>query len=239
MGSKYPDGMKTSSRTFSLLAGLLLGAAASAQAATVSYSGSHTGPTDVTNQLVQVQQFDSGLGTLQSATFTLSGLMNTSAYATNDGDFYVGWDKLTYTLSLSGAGAYASMAVSANGAPVRVVGTGAADGTFTPLGEYVNIVGQPNWVQAGPTLSVLQTFAAGPLAAFIGTGLVDFFLTTLNVDTLSVLGSGSPSSQGFSTNVSGTVGVVYEYAPVPLPAALWLLGAGLLGVAGFTRRASA
>jgi hypothetical protein len=51
--------------------------------------------------------------------------------------------------------------------------------------------------------------------------------------------SGSPRSQGWTTNVTGTVDVVYEYAPVPLPAALWLLGAGLLGFAGVTRRARA
>jgi hypothetical protein len=41
---------------------------------------------------------------------------------------------------------------------------------------------------------------------------------------------------GLLSGLSVTSSSGYDYAPVPLPAAAWLLGSGLLGLACFGRR---
>jgi hypothetical protein len=218
---------------------MLLGLNVAAQAATVTYTGTYSGVTDVTNQVINVAKFDSSLGTLVSATFALSATMNTSAYANTDGNFWVGWDKTVYQLSLQGDTGYSGLAVSGNGGPVRIVGTGTPDGSFTHTfptsGEYANITATPNWTYTGPTLSSSNTFNESPLAAYIGLGNLNFFLTTQNYDYLSVLLGGSPSTQGWSTNIVGQVQVTYEYNVVPVPAAVWLFGSAL-GIMGVMRR---
>jgi len=188
-----------------VLAALLM-AVPAVNAATVTYSGNYSGLTDVTNQLISVSQFDPSMGTLLSVEFQLDATMNTSAYATNDGDFYAGWDKEQYEFSLMGDTGYSSVAISASNAAVRVVGTGAAG---DPWGR-VQIVGQPNWTQAGPTLTDSDTFLETALAAFIGTGDLSFFLTTVNWDTLTVAGLQTgglpnPAPVGVSTNILANV----------------------------------
>lgn len=225
---------------FSLLA--LVAAVPGVNAATVTYSGSFNGLTDLTNQLISVSQFDPSLGALLSVEFQLDATMTTSAFATNDGDFYVGWDKLQYEFSLVGDTGYSSVAISADdGDPVRVVGSGTPDGTFALFSEYAQITGQENWTYAGPTLTDSATFLEAALAAFIGTGDLNFFLTTLNLDALSVAGlqtggQPNPAPFGLSTNILSNVMVTYDYTPVPIPAAVWLLGSGLAGLVGARRR---
>ncbi|MBL8201441.1 MAG: choice-of-anchor E domain-containing protein [Chromatiales bacterium] len=211
-----------------------------AQSATVSYTGTFAGGTDVTNQVINVAQFDSSLGTLVSATFELTATMNTSAYATNDGNFYVGWDKLDYQLSLAGTGAYSGVAISASNAPIRIVGTGPADGSFI-LAEALNVVGQPNWTQAGPILGATNTFYESPLGDYIGNGNLAFYLTTLNNDSLYAAGLQSgglpnPAPFGVSTGIQGEVKVTYAYNVVPVPAAAWLFGGGLGALGALLRR---
>jgi hypothetical protein len=216
-----------------------------AQADTVTYTGSFSGPTDVTNQVIQVQQFNSSLGSLESVSFTLGATMNTSAFATNDGDFYAGWDKLQYSLSLTGDAGYNNIAISANDPAARLVGTGTAGSTFSKYEQNI-ISSSPNetyvgpgsyvWNFAGPTLSATNSFAQGANAAFIGTGDLNFFLTTANLDSLAFGGTQTngipPNNQGLSTSIASNVSVTYTYAePVPEPEtyAMLLAGLGLLG----------
>jgi len=215
------------------------GLTTAAQAATVSYTGTFSGVTDVTNQVINVAKFDSSLGTLTGATFELSATMNTSAYVNTAGDnnYYVGWDKTIYNLSLTGDTGYTGVNISNSLAPTRIVGTGTPDGTFA-FAEYANILNTPNWTQAGPTLTDSDTFLESPLAAYIGLGNLNFFLTTQNFDTLATLGTGSPSSQGWSTNILSQVKVTYEYSVVPVPAAVWLFGSAL-GLMAVVRRRTA
>jgi hypothetical protein len=209
-----------------------------AHADTISYSGSFSGPTDVTNQAIAVSQFNPNLGILQSASFQLSATMTTDAFATNDGDFFVGWDKLVYSLSLVGDVPFSALAIAANGGPTRVVGNGAPDGTFS-FAEMAHLTSSPNpWTFSGPALTAAQTFAQGALSAFTGIDNLNFFLTTLNEDTFSLAGTqtgGVPASlSGLHTNIASQVLVTYTYA-VPEPSTYALLGVGVLFL-GFVAR---
>jgi len=218
---------------FALL--VLLTVVPAVNAATVSYSGSYNGLTDVTNKPINVSQFNPSLGTLVSVSFQLDATMNTSAFATNDGDFYAGWDKMQYQFSLMGDSGYSSVGISASMGPGRIVGSGTPGSDFHDGANptMAHIVGQPSWTQTGPTLTDSQTFSESPLAAFIGTGNLSFFLTTVNQDTLAVgglqtNGSPNPAPFGNSTNILADVLVTYDYTPVPLPAAFLLVGTGLV-----------
>ena len=223
---------------------VLLGLNTASHASTVSYTTNFSGATDFTNHLINVAQFDPSLGTLVSATFDLSATMTTQASAINDGDFYVGWDKTSYDLSLQGDTGYSSLAISDSNAPIRIAGTGTPDGTFAFTSEYLHVVTNINpstWTMAGPTLNPSNTFVESPLAAYIGTGDLSFFLTTLNYDYFATAGSQtgglpSPNTAGISTNVLAQVKVTYEYNAVPIPAAAWLFGSGLMGLVVISRR---
>jgi hypothetical protein len=217
--------------------------ASGAQADSVTYTGSFSGLTDVTNQVINVSQFDASLGTLQSASFTLGATMGTSVFAINDGDFYVRWDKTVYSLSLTGAAPYGDIAMVASDPAKRVLGSGAV-GSSGALNTYQHLtqLSNPNtWTFAGPTLSASQSFAEGALGAFVGGGNLSFFLNTLNEDTLSVAGLQTgglpaPATSGLSTSISSSVSVTYIYSPVPEPASYAMLLAGLLGIAPLIRR---
>lgn len=110
-----------------LLAGL-----AQAQTQTVAYTGTFSGTTDVTNQLIAVSQFNSSLGTLKSASFTLDATVSTSAFANNSSNRYVGWDKTTSSLSPTGDTSFSSIAVGASAVPTRILDTGSVGDSFHP-----------------------------------------------------------------------------------------------------------
>lgn len=224
-------------------AAVLLAFGVGSQAATVSFTGSYNGATDLSNHEINVAQFDGSLGALQSATFELHAVMDTSAFAINDGDFYMGWDKLIYTLSLVGDAPYASVAIAADGGAQRVMGSGPPGSVFNTSSRE-RIIGQPDFTRNGPSLTASDAFVELPLAAFIGNGNLSFFLTTQNEDEVSVAGyqtggMPSPAPIGLRTFINAEVVVTYDYTPVPVPAAAWLLGSalGLLGVV--RRRANA
>ena len=77
-----------------------------------------------------------------------------------------------------------------------------------------------NWYLAGGATAVSGLGTACDLYGVTGT-------TTGDV-ALSLLGTASLSANG--------VTFAPESTPVPLPAAIWLLGSGLLGLAGVGRR---
>jgi hypothetical protein len=84
---------------------------------------------------------------------------------------------------------------------------------------------------------------ATPGAQYAGVGTLPLLLTTQYFDELVAAGlqsagQPSPAPFGLRTNVTGEVPIEYEYSPVPLPAAAWLLlsGLGALGGAAPSRR---
>lgn len=222
-----------------------------AHGAMLTYTGSFTGPTDVTNQQIQVQQFNASLGTLTGVSITLDGVMQTQLFTNNDGNFRAGWDILTYDLTLDGSGVLGGAQISSSLAPTRVVGTGTAGGSFglvtvtCPGSGCMAIANGYKWTTTGPALSASGTFSdAAPGAQYVGNGWLNFLLSTTNEHTYSLAGvqtGGLPANvSGLSTAVTGNVSITYEYdafqVPVPLPAAAWLLGSGLLGLLGVARR---
>jgi len=107
-----------------------------------------------------------------------------------------------------------------SGGASSVFGTAAASaGVF----DTTTISSNPsNWYLSGGQTGVSGLGTAWNLYGVTGT-------TTGNV-ALSLLGTATLSANGvtFAETTSGT--------PVPLPAAIWLLGSGLLGLAGVGRR---
>lgn len=92
------------------------------------------------------------------------------------------------------------------------------------------------------TLSVDESASPTDLSAFIGIGGFDILA---ELETSVMLGedyiendSGFPV--GYATvNWDSTITIAYTYAAVPVPAAVWLFGSGLLGLIGMARRKKA
>jgi hypothetical protein len=77
------------------------------------------------------------------------------------------------------------------------------------------------------------TITGAALDAYIGGGRVLFNIYSTATDYRGVSGGNWNASvdKSFDTAVRAT----YEYTPVPIPAAFWLLGTGLAGLAGLRR----
>jgi hypothetical protein len=206
----------------------------------VSFSTTFSGLTGVINQKLSVSRFDSSLGTLESAQFTLSATMNTSAHAVNDGNFKALWDIYDYSMSLGASGNLSAIGIAAASAPVRVVGTGtpnsngspkqsqyqtitaaSSEETYVGQGRTGNgtVVNSYDWLHIGPTLNANQSFTVTSSNDLIGAGSLDFLLTTSNYDMISISGAqtqGLPrlASFGINSDVSATVTVVYNYSTI-------------------------
>ena len=203
------------------------------RATSITFSKSFGGTLDVTNQLLAISKFNPGMGTLLSATFEMSAGVMSSAFAVNDGDFFVGWDKLQFSLSLQGDAPYSNLFINAGNPAQRLVGRGTADGSFSPSElQRVIMGGNPSyWVYNAPVLTAEQTFSQGALPSFIGDGDLSFFFSTVNQDVLTVSGaqtSGTPAfSMGLQSQLFSEVSVTYVYTPVPEPETYFLLFAGV------------
>jgi hypothetical protein len=236
-------------------------AASDAQALTIAYSDTYSDNMDVNktavlsssspatqftaastaDNVLTLPQFDPGLGTLLSATFILDATMNTSAYAANNGSFSAGWDKTQYGLSFAGDSGYEGIGISANATSARLIGSGTVGTRFTTsTATLVN--GLPTWTLAGPTLSAMGTFNQGPLAAFIGTNNLSFYLTANNADSVYLAGGlPNPANYGTKTNFIAHAQVIYDYASVsPVPEsdsyAMLLTGLGMVGFVSIRRK---
>jgi hypothetical protein len=73
---------------------------------------------------------------------------------------------------------------------------------------------------------------------FIGTGQYSFNYLFNGLYTLNAVPTGGNEQSRNTTGLFGNVSVTYNYHqnPVPIPAAAWLLGTGLIGLVAIRRR---
>lgn len=208
-------------------------AAGAANAATVSYDKSvPTTGTDWIETLL-MPQFDSSLGSLNSVSLQLDGVVTGEARGERVGtNLSFPTRNMTFTLR--------------SDISTTVAGVTGLDLAITPLASRTFAAGVFDGVQDfGGTSGVTYDDLAGTdtktvtltssLAPFIGTG--DFAAFVIAEGNSGYLGT-SNSVVEFDTFASSVLTVTYDYdiASVPLPAGLPLLLAGLGGLALVRRR---
>ncbi len=213
-----------------LVASMILGSPA-AEAAFVQYNATIASQALPFATAFTVQKFDSSLGTLTGILLSLS----TNITAQIDV-----WSNLTSSAAFSNASASLPVTVTALSPDATTVVSAAtatlASGTALPSmpGSFINSF-------AGLTGSASNSTSVAPLnwAYYVGLGGgTASFNATAGNGTYSGTG---PFGLFFSGSgvADGTFTVRYDYdalAAVPLPAAAWLLGAGLLSFGATMRR---
>ena len=209
-----------------------------ANADTVTYNASYSGA-GADNTLIAVSQFDSGLGTLESASFVLGANATSTLSFSNYGKPTVTWDRAGL-LTLTGDAGYSNLFASVSTPNSTVATFASGTNTLAGPGSYV-------WSYTAPTLSASATLSQGASAAFIGTGNLNFYLTDSTMNTTKISGQswgGVPSAwQSMSTPVNGNVSVTYTYTavtavPEPETYAMLLSGLGLVGFIACRRKRS-
>ena len=210
-----------------LIAAILLGPWAHADI--ISFAGT-TGwvPTRLAPRTLQVQGFDSTLGTLTQVNLTFSAMVmqignveNTSASA-----------PMAYSWSGS---ADVSLAKSVGGPAIFAAPTGtfsyAQSGTLTdPFSGLTTTIQNKTWAPLSSLDSALSSYSS--------PGKLNFSLLATALNDFTVA-PGWDLVGGVDTTVNATLKIDYTYAQIPEPAtyAAWL-GLSVLGVAAWRRRAA-
>jgi len=218
----------------SLLMAGALAVSAGVQAASITTSdalGPQTTELETTNATLNFDAFDSALGTLNSVTIDISyeSISTVSLTNTSTQGQRFSWDSgLDWEFEiLAGSGNFVTAdptALGSTGGRVTL-----ASGETLDLGTTTD----------GNTLSV--TVAAADFANFIGTGQIGIGCNTFTSSNFS--GGGGNIDTNQVTQASCAADITYDYAgtpapSIPEPAAVWLIGAGLLGFVGFRAKKS-
>lgn len=206
-----------------------------AQAATITQTFTQALSTTDWTKNFNIAQFDASLGTLNSVTIDYSGNSEISASLKNNGtatamnvkftgnsDLYLDIASGMYSNYLD-AGLYAASVP--NIAAGATQSTGLQATTATPVFDVLN-TGLSAWIGAGSLAGIIQT----------ATG---FGISGLN--TANVVATVTNQS-------AATLNVIYDYTAitppdppgaVPVPAAVWLFGSGIVGLVGASKRRKA
>ena len=196
---------------------------------------SHTTPG---NYSLFVDQFDPALGTLLGAKFTLEGMV-THSISVTDGTpsgqtTKVTWDKLNlYTEYPGYFTPLDRYFFELTGPQLMAIGS-----SF--VGNIVTNAPVPDGGTATFNATELSgfgsfSFSGDDLSPLIGSGVVEFlFSASADGDSISLTGGNNSMVQ--SPSLFGQVAVEYDFAPVPLPGAVWLLASGLVGLVGLRKR---
>ena len=180
------------------------------------------------NETLSISKFNPNWGTLNSIKYTLDGRVEGSAK-------YENLDAAAATITLD-LEAQITLQKPDGSLLVQVFplvqvndNAGAFDGTIdfggTSGATFDNLMGEES--DSLTSTNILD------LILFTGEGSID--LPIVAVGLSSGTGAGNLITQ-FKTDALAKVTVEYDYTPVPIPAGLWLLGTGLIGLWGLKRK---
>ncbi|MBN1256161.1 MAG: PEP-CTERM sorting domain-containing protein [Planctomycetes bacterium] len=210
-----------------MLVTLLCGSAALTDQ--IGDADSYNGTFNIT-QTLSVNQFDPSLGMLNSVSLSVTvGALGNLGFENTDGEMdttistYYPWDPDTNThgdldLSLNSQSLAALSWVVMEDYNVHFE---VFDGTY----DFAGPSGfSTTYLDDSDGQNLFYTLPAD-LAAFLGTGSVDFDLAGTASSAMVMPGNGVSF---VSTSGNASVEVIYDYTPVPEPATLVLLGCGAL-----------
>ena len=200
---------------------LLLGVAISCQAGKVSYTNSISAAlTDWTNS-VSLAQFNPALGNLVSVQVSVTSDLFTTLTVQNVSSSPSSGTAITQLKQYFDTGAYALFANS------PVLDYAGPDFDYSIPGNGIITSGLLT-ASASATGSLATDNAT--LAAFTGTGFMDFTANTYTRTFLSNVGGNSGASQTTTADFTAVITYNYSAAPVPEPSVVALCGLGLAGL---------
>ncbi len=168
--------------------------------------------------LSSLSQFDSSLGTLTGASIHIEGNLEINAFLSDDGEAIVEADPhsiaANYSISIAGQTLQGASSCSAGGFSDPCMDDDTSN-------AFIN-----------------TTEVFGDLSGFAGSGGLSAFGIDLllTLDGFSFDNAEFPFIE-FEIDFDQTIVTVeYEFSPVPVPAAAWLFGSGLIGLAASAMR---